>query len=100
MHRHDAGDAARAASFLRLEHALVIGVEEDLLFPVQQQRDVATVLDGAGIPTGYVELSSPYGHDAFLTENKLFTPVLVTFLDQLAATTHAAPGHPAITLRG
>ena len=100
VHRHDAGDAAHAASFLHLERALVVGVQEDLLFPVQQQRDVATVLDKAGIPTEYVELSSPYGHDAFLTEHKLFTPVLVTFLDQLAATTQAAAGHAVVTLRG
>jgi homoserine O-acetyltransferase len=100
VHRHDSGDAARAASFLRLEHALVIGVEEDLLFPVQQQRDIAHVLDAAGIRTDYVELASPYGHDAFLTEHRLFSPVLASFLDDLAATTPATPGRPADSLRG
>ncbi len=100
VHRHDAGDAARAASFLRLERALVIGVEEDLLFPVQQQRNIAQVLDTAGIRTDYVELASAYGHDAFLTEHRLFTPVLASFLGDLAAATPGTLGLPADTLRG
>ncbi len=83
VHRHDAADAARAASYLRLERTLIIGVQEDLLFPVNQQREIAGVLDAAGIQTDYVELASPYGHDAFLTETALFTPVLAGFLDEL-----------------
>lgn len=80
VHAHADSDVARAASFLRVERALVIGVEEDLLFPVEQQRAVASVLRAAGIDTDYVELSSAYGHDAFLTEEQLFTPVLAGFL--------------------
>jgi homoserine O-acetyltransferase len=80
VHTHAPSDVARAASFLRVERALVVGVEEDLLFPVEQQRTVASVLRAAGIDTEYVELSSPYGHDAFLTEERLFTPVLGGFL--------------------
>ena len=70
----------RAAALLQLERALVIGVQEDLLFPVEQQRTIDSVLRGAGIDTDYVELSSAYGHDAFLTEEQLFTPVLAGFL--------------------
>lgn len=80
VHTHADSDVARAASFLKVERALVVGVEQDLLFPVQQQRTVASVLRAAGIDTEYVELSSPYGHDAFLTEEQLFTPVLAGFL--------------------
>ncbi len=80
VHAHGPSDVARAASFLKVERALVVGVEEDLLFPVEQQRTVASVLRAAGIDTEYVELSSPYGHDAFLTEERLFTPVLAGFL--------------------
>jgi homoserine O-acetyltransferase len=80
VHAHADSDVARAASFLRLERALVVGVQEDLLFPVEQQRAVASVLRAAGIDTDYVELSSPYGHDAFLTETQLFTPVLGAFV--------------------
>ncbi len=82
VHTHADSDVARAASFLKVERALVVGVKEDLLFPVEQQRTVASVLRAAGIDTGYVELSSPYGHDAFLTEEQLFTPVLGGFLQR------------------
>jgi homoserine acetyltransferase len=80
VHDHAPSDVARAASFLRVERALVVGVEEDLLFPVEQQRTVASALRAAGIDTEYVELSSPYGHDAFLTEERLFGPLLARFL--------------------
>jgi homoserine O-acetyltransferase len=80
VHTHADSDVARAASFLKVERALVVGVEQDLLFPVEQQRAVASVLRAAGIDTDYVELNSPYGHDAFLTEEQLFTPVLGGFL--------------------
>ena len=80
VHRHAPSDVARAASSLKLERALVVGVREDLLFPLGQQREVAAMLQGAGIDTAFVELSSPYGHDAFLTERALFTPLLEAFL--------------------
>ncbi|MBS0375969.1 MAG: homoserine O-acetyltransferase [Proteobacteria bacterium] len=87
VHDHTPSDVARAASYLRLERALVVGVQEDLLFPVTQQRAIASVLRAAGIDTEYVELSSPYGHDAFLTETALFTPVLGGFFAPRADST-------------
>ena len=80
VHAHDASDVARAASFLKVERALVIGVEEDLLFPIAQQRRVSSVLRAAGIDTEHVELSSPYGHDAFLHEEQMFTSLIAKFL--------------------
>ena len=86
VHGRAPSDVARAASLLRLERALVVGVREDLLFPVEQQRDVARMLHDAGVETELVELSSPYGHDAFLTERGLFTPLLGGFLARRAST--------------
>jgi homoserine O-acetyltransferase len=79
---HDNGTAhlCQAVAKLRLEHCLVIGVHEDTLFPLVQQQDIATALRGAGIATTLIELHSPYGHDAFLTETALFTPLLRDFL--------------------
>lgn len=100
VHRHDPSDAARAAAYLHLERSLVVGVREDLLFPVQQQRDLATVLDAAGLRTDYVELASPYGHDAFLTEHRLFTPVLAGFLADLAAGGARPPHATRAVLQG
>ncbi|MEI8296876.1 MAG: homoserine O-acetyltransferase [Pseudomonadota bacterium] len=99
VHRHDATDAARAAAFLNLERALVIGVQEDRLFPVDQQRAIGAVLNAGGITTDYVELASPYGHDAFLTEHTLFTPVLRSFLDELRVALPLAPSRFEAGLR-
>jgi homoserine O-acetyltransferase len=83
QHRADS-DTAAAARTLDVERALVIGVREDLLFPVEQQREMGQVLGEAGVECEYVELSSPYGHDAFLTESALFTPVLAEYLGNLS----------------
>jgi len=47
---------------------LVIGVRSDLLFPVWQQRELATALRKNGAATTYVELDAPYGHDTFLVD--------------------------------
>ena len=85
LRHRGATDTAAAARTLQIERALVIGVREDLLFPVDQQREMGQVLGEAGVDCEYVELCSPYGHDAFLTESALFTPVLTEFLSGLSA---------------
>jgi len=85
LRRRGATDTAAAARKLHLERALVIGVRDDLLFPVDQQREMGQVLGEAGVDCEYVELSSPYGHDAFLTEAALFTPILTDFFAELSA---------------
>jgi len=87
LRHRGATDTAAAARTLQLERALVIGVREDLLFPVDQQREMGQVLGEAGVDCEYVELCSPYGHDAFLTESALFTPVLTDFLSSLTEPT-------------
>jgi len=49
---------------------LVIGVSSDLLFPVWQQRELASALEKNGAPVTYVELDAPYGHDTFLIDRE------------------------------
>jgi homoserine O-acetyltransferase len=93
-HRHPVSALQRAAARLRLERALVVGVREDLLFPIAQQRAVNALLRGAGIETEFIELNSPYGHDAFLTERELFTPLLGAFLERARVTTTSSEPHP------
>ena len=75
-------DPVTVAAGLRLDQALVIGVHEDLLFPLVQQQEIARVLRAAGIDTELIEFRSPYGHDAFLVEPDLFGPVLNRFLGE------------------
>jgi homoserine O-acetyltransferase len=94
--RRSATGVGRAAARIQVERALVIGVQQDILFPLLQQRAVAEALQGAGIATELVELSSPYGHDAFLTETAMFTPVLRDFLAQGRGTATPRPSRPAL----
>lgn len=86
----DTGNAAQvsaartaAAARLRHERALVIGVHEDHLFPLDQQRQVAELVGAAGVPTKFLEMNSPHGHDAFLVEHEAFTQALRRFLNCL-----------------
>ncbi|XP_052092585.1 uncharacterized protein LOC127729026 [Mytilus californianus] len=48
---------------------MVIGVQTDILFPIPQQRELATALQESGNPTvTFYELNSLYGHDTFLLD--------------------------------
>ena len=64
----------------RLEAALIIGVETDLLFPIGEQQDLATALRDAGVATSFSPLVCREGHDAFLVDTTAFTAPLRSFL--------------------
>jgi len=69
---------------LSCPNALVIGVQEDHLFPIQSQQAVGQALRDLGVAVQFESLSSPYGHDAFLTEKKpVFAPLKAVFGDHL-----------------
>ena len=67
-----------------LEHALVIGVESDLLFPIGEQRSIAQGLEIAGTATRFAPLPCIEGHDAFLIDIERFGREIGTFLAGLA----------------
>lgn len=69
------------AAFLRLklERALVVGVETDILFPLHQQQELAAALKEVCPDTQLVELDCIRGHDSFLVEMDSFRPVLCEF---------------------
>lgn len=71
-----------------LESASVIGVESDILFPLDQQRELATELEAAGVKTVFHDLPSIQGHDAFLVDHDRFGPVIS---DYLSATCRSKP---------
>jgi len=79
-----AGTDAGLAS-LRMERALAIGVQTDILFPLQQQQQIADGLRAGGVDAHFLPLESPQGHDAFLVDIARFGPAVGGFLDALPA---------------
>ncbi|MGH8258697.1 MAG: alpha/beta fold hydrolase, partial [Steroidobacteraceae bacterium] len=64
----------------RVERALVIGVESDLLFPVDEQRALADALARAGAGTTFAPLDCIEGHDSFLIDLERFGGEISRFL--------------------
>jgi len=64
---------------LELARALVMGVTTDILFPLQQQRELAEGLKAVCADTELVELDCIRGHDSFLTDMDAFRPVVCDF---------------------
>jgi homoserine O-acetyltransferase len=77
------GDAMAALAKIRIEKALAIGVRTDILFPLQQQEQIAEGLRAGGAATAFAPLESPQGHDAFLVDIARFGPVISGFLGEL-----------------
>ncbi len=73
------GSLAAGLGRIRLERAMVIGVETDLLFPIRQQRELAAGLESPGRDVRLVELPSIQGHDSFLVDMDRFRPVVAEF---------------------
>jgi homoserine O-acetyltransferase/O-succinyltransferase len=63
-----------------VESALVIGVESDLLFTIQEQASIAAHFQTAGVNTDFTRFNSIEGHDAFLVDLPRFDAALRRFL--------------------
>jgi homoserine O-acetyltransferase len=74
------GSVAEALRRFTVERALVIGVETDLLFPIEQQQELADGLNTEGRKVMFARLPSLQGHDAFLVDMDRFRPVIADFL--------------------
>ena len=70
------GVLARAFAGTQTRFAL-ISFDSDWLYPTAQSRSIVHALNAAGAPVSFVELQSPYGHDAFLLD----TPGLAGLID-------------------
>jgi homoserine O-acetyltransferase len=64
---------------LQLERTLVIGVSSDILFPIEQQRELAQGFATACDNTELVELDCIRGHDSFLVDMDAFRPIIWNF---------------------
>ncbi|MEN1940644.1 homoserine O-acetyltransferase [Luteimonas sp. MJ246] len=74
------GTTAEGLARIRLERALAIGVHTDILFPLQQQEEIADGLRAGGAESTLLPLESPQGHDAFLVDFARFSPAIGDFL--------------------
>ena len=84
MDRYDAtgvdGGLSTRLSAASLESALVLGVGSDTLFPLQQQKNVASALEDAGVDVTFRALDSIQGHDSFLVDTENFGLVIANYL--------------------
>ncbi|MFH1857428.1 MAG: homoserine O-acetyltransferase [Candidatus Omnitrophota bacterium] len=61
---------------------LVIAFKSDWLYPAYQSQEIVRQLKVRGVEATYCEISSTYGHDAFLLEIKEQTHLISHFLDK------------------
>jgi homoserine O-acetyltransferase len=66
----------------RVEHALVIGVESDMLFAIAEQRSLAEHFRDAGVTTHFAPLTCIEGHDSFLIDIDTFGKEMQAFLSR------------------
>ena len=61
---------------------LILGVQSDILFPVEQQRELADALRMTGNSrVSYYELGGVWGHDTFLLDEQNVGGAIRGFLD-------------------
>jgi len=58
----------------------VVSFDTDWLYPTSESRAIVHALTAAGAAASFVELRSPYGHDAFLLETPGLDRVIAGFL--------------------
>jgi len=77
---HGGGSLAEAFARFGVRRALVLGVETDMLFPIEQQQEIADHLRAAGPAVEFHAFPSLQGHDAFLVDHERFEPAIRHFL--------------------
>ncbi|OOG49204.1 homoserine O-acetyltransferase [Rhodanobacter sp. C01] len=79
------GSVLEGLKRIHIEQAMVIGVSTDILFPLQQQEQIAEGLQAASAEVEFVALDSPQGHDAFLVDIENYSRAIGGFLNRLPA---------------
>jgi homoserine O-acetyltransferase len=83
MAEYGNGSVHEGLKRIHVERAMVIGVSTDILFPLQQQEQIAEGLEAAGANVEFVALDSPQGHDAFLVDIENYSKAIGGFLGRL-----------------
>jgi homoserine O-acetyltransferase len=65
-----------------VEKALIIGVESDMLFAIDEQERLAQAFEQAGAATTYAPLDCIEGHDSFLIDIARFGNEMRRFLEK------------------
>ncbi len=61
----------------------LVSFDTDWLYPTGESRSIVRALNAAGAAASFVELSSPYGHDAFLLDSPELNRVVHGFLSAM-----------------
>jgi len=72
-----------AFSKINVNKALVLGVDTDVLFPLQQQKEISENLSLSNVKVEYKELNCIQGHDSFLVDTGSFAKEINTFIKNL-----------------
>jgi homoserine O-acetyltransferase/O-succinyltransferase len=76
------GSHTAALARSKVEKALVIGVESDMLFTIDEQERLAKSFEQAGAVTSFAPLDCIEGHDSFLIDLERFGNEIRTFLNK------------------
>jgi len=60
----------------------VVGISSDILYPVEEMRELYALMRVQGVDAHYEELKSPFGHDAFLVETRQVEVLMKRFLER------------------
>jgi homoserine O-acetyltransferase/O-succinyltransferase len=58
----------------------IVSFDTDWLYPTVESKSIAHALNAAGAPVSFVELASPYGHDAFFLDVPALDRVVSGFM--------------------
>ncbi len=79
-----AGRGSLAAAFdTARARFLVLSFSSDWLYPTYQSLETVSALRSRNVDAAFCELSSTYGHDAFLVETKQQSEMIAGFLDSV-----------------
>lgn len=72
------GSLHQGLSRVELERAMIIGVETDFLFPMEQQEELAIGLKDFVADVDFRRMDSRQGHDSFLVDMDRFRPAIAS----------------------
>ncbi len=72
------GSLHQGLSRVRLDRAMIIGVETDFLFPIEQQEEIAIGLKSFVPDVEFRRMDSRQGHDSFLVDMDRFRPAIAS----------------------